>query len=180
MIGAMDDLRPPDGPVLRALKAIARAVFVVQVGIARFWQRAPEQDRWRLGGDCQRCAACCERPSIHVDRLTWHLRTFRVPFLWWQRVVNGFELIGRERPRVFVFRCHYFDAAARRCTSYQTRPGICHDYPRLLLDSAWPEFLPGCSYRAVDRNAEQILVALRQAPLTEAQQRALKSRLRVE
>jgi hypothetical protein len=173
-------LRPADGPVRGTVKALARAVFSTHLRIRRAWNRRQRGDRWVLGGDCRLCAACCERPSIQVDRLTWHLRTFRGPFLWWQRVVNGFVLVARERPRVFVFQCLYFDTATRRCTSYETRPGICRDYPRLLLEAPWPELLSGCGYRPVAHNADRMLVALGNTSLTEEQKARLKERLRAE
>ncbi len=174
------ELRPADGSVRLTAKAMARVVFFVQLWVRRTWMGWRRVEPWRLGGDCRLCAACCERPSIHVDRLTWHLQSFRAPFLWWQRVVNGFVLVARERPRVFVFRCLYFDPASRRCTSYATRPGICRDYPRFLLEAPWPELLPGCGYRPVARNAERLLVALGTTTLTDTQRARLKAGLRAE
>jgi hypothetical protein len=173
-------LRPSDGVALSIIKRVSRLVFERQMALRLWWLKRQGEIRWKLGGDCQKCAACCEEPSLQVDRLTWHLRAFREPFLWWQRVVNGFELVSTQRPRVFVFRCHYFDTATRRCTSYSTRPGICRDYPRFLLQQAWPEFLPGCGYRAVSRKADQALVSLGKTSLSAEEQAELRRKLRLD
>ena len=173
-------LRPRDGIVLRVVKAVARATFYGPLILRRAGMRRRGEDLWKLAGDCQRCSQCCERPSIQVDRLTWYLRLFRLPFLWWQRAINGFELVDAEPGRVMVFRCHYFDAENRACTSYDSRPGICRDYPRFLIEQPWPEFLPGCGYRAVNRNAERFLVTLGRADLTDEKRAELKRKLKLE
>ena len=102
-------------------------------------------------------------------------------FLWWQRQVNGFELTGRHAAgRVFVFRCTHFDWHSRSCDSYQSRPGMCRDYPRALLRQPSPEFLPGCGYRAVAPNASALLAALERQPLTPSQRERLKKGLHLE
>jgi Fe-S-cluster containining protein len=60
--------------------------------------------------------------------------SLRRVFLWWQRVVNGFELKATHaRERTFVFTCTHFDEATRLCDSYGSRPGLCRDYPRATL-----------------------------------------------
>jgi Fe-S-cluster containining protein len=99
----------------------------------------------------------------------------RRAFLWWQRVVNGFELSGRDaEARAFVFRCTHFDRATRSCDSYDSRPGMCRDYPRALLWQPAPEMLPGCGYRGVAPNAERLLAALEARPLTPEQRERLR------
>jgi len=173
-------LRDPDGFALRTLKAAARVTFDGPLRLRRIWARRRGAEAWKLGGDCQHCAACCERPSIQVDYLTWSLRMLRAPFLWWQRAVNGFELVEKERGRVFAFRCLYFEPVTRRCRSYQSRPGICRDYPRFMLEQPWPEFLPGCGYRAVSKNADRLLVTLGRASISEEKRAELKRRLKLE
>src|SRR5690606_19861784 len=102
-----------------------------------------------------------EAPGIQVGKLLWYMPTLRRIFLAWQKRVNGFELIDRDvRHRVFVFRCTHFDPETRRCDSYDSRPGMCRDYPRALLFTANPEFLPGCGYKAVACGAEKFIEAL--------------------
>ena len=83
--------------------------------------------------------------------LTWYFPTARRLFLWWQRRVNQFELTETKvADRVFVFRCDHFDRESRRCDSYQSRPGMCRDYPRVLLDQADPQFFRECGYFPLD------------------------------
>ena len=78
--------------------------------------------------------------------------------------MNGFALVSRDPgTRVFVFNCTHFDRATRACDSYDSRPGMCRDYPRNLLDQPNPEMLPGCGYRPVARNAAALLRALESA-----------------
>lgn len=85
----------------------------------------------------------------------------RAAFLWWQRVVNGFEMVSFERrPWSFSFRCTHFDEVTRTCDSYHSRPGMCRDYPRLLLDQPWPELFEACGYRAEPTNAPRLAEAL--------------------
>jgi uncharacterized protein len=115
--------------------------FAVDVALNRAWRRRREV--WHdLAGECRRCARCCDAPSIQSNALVWHLRTLRASFLWWQRVVNGFVLTDTLRSeRVFVFRCTHFDPATRTCDSYESRPGMCRDYPRALLYQPDPQLL---------------------------------------
>lgn len=167
-----------DGPVRRAVKRIALWNFYVNVWAQRAIQRRRGEIRFVLGGECRRCARCCEAPGIQVGRLVWYLPTLRRLFLWWQSQVNGFELVGRDlAQRVFVFRCTHFDWGTRSCDSYDSRPGMCRDYPRALLAQPNPEFLPGCGYRAVDRNADALIRTLEAAPVPPGQMARLKKDL---
>ncbi|HEX6739436.1 MAG TPA: YkgJ family cysteine cluster protein [Vicinamibacteria bacterium] len=164
-----------DGPGRRALKAVARVRYALDLGATRALRRARGERPYGLGGECRRCARCCEAPGIQVGRLTWYLPLLRRAFLFWQRAVNGFELTGRDREaRVFVFRCTHFDPAARSCDSYDSRPGMCRDYPRALLWQPRPEMLPGCGYRPVVWNAGGWSQALERAELTEEQREKLR------
>ena len=114
-----------------------------------------------------------------MDALTFRLAVLRAPVLWWQRVVNGFTFVRAEAPSVFVFDCTHFDRGTRRCDSYDSRPAMCRDYPRLLLDSAWPEFLPGCGHRAIDRLGADTLVALGRAGVDDRTREAIAEKLRL-
>jgi hypothetical protein len=116
-----------------------------------------------------------------VGRLAWHLPTARRAFLWWQESVNGFVLVDRlPALRAFVFRCTHFQAETRSCDSYDSRPGICRDYPRGLLDQPRPEMLPGCGYRPVLRGAARMLRVLESQPLTPEQRARLARELHLE
>jgi hypothetical protein len=170
-----------DGLVRRGLKRLALASFVVDVHVVRAWRRLRAERPYRLGGDCRRCARCCEAPGIQVGRLTWYVPMLRRSFLAWQRRVNGFEPVGREAgSRTFIFRCTHFDTATRSCDSYGSRPGMCRDYPRALLWQPHPELLPGCGYRPVAPNAAALRRALEGRPLTPEQRERLERELRLE
>ena len=170
-----------DGPLRRAVKALARGRYALDLRATRALRRARGERPYLLGGECRRCARCCEAPGIQVGRLTWHLPLLRRAFLRWQRAVNGFVLTERDRTgRTFVFRCTHFDWATRTCDSYGSRPGMCRDYPRALLWQPGPELLPGYGYRAVAPDADQLLAALDRQPLTAEQRSKLRKGLHLE
>lgn len=170
-----------DGFVRRTLKRIALGAFVVNLWATRMIFRARGIKPYRLGGNCRLCAACCEAPGIQVDKVTWYVPMVRRLFLAWHRHVNGFELIERvPGHRMFVFRCTHFDPETRRCDSYDSRPGMCRDYPRALLWQVNPEFLPGCGYKPVAPGAEKLLVALAQEDLSPESLEKIKKGLHLE
>lgn len=166
-----------DGTLRRAIKRVALWHFVINVRAQRLFGR---RTRYRLGGDCRLCARCCEAPTIQVGRLVWRLPAARRLFLRWHDRVNGFELVERQPVRTFVFRCTHFDPTTRRCDSYASRPGMCRDYPRAILDQASPDFLPGCGYRPIAPNATQLLRELERRDLEPATLIELKRRLHLE
>ena len=178
-VGTIPRMR--DGPGRRWVKRVARAVFAFDLGVHRFFQRLRGRPGFVLGGACEGCAACCEAPAIRVGLVVFYLPTARRLFLWWQRVINGFELVERDfRQRTFVFRCTHFDRTTRRCDSYESRPGMCRDYPRLLLEQPHPEFMPGCGYRPVARDARRRLQLLDAQPMTPEQRARLKKEMFLE
>jgi len=173
--------RRDSSPGVRAVKRVALWRFQVDLTLHRAIRRARGEKPWVLGGDCRRCAACCEAPSISVGPVTWGVPAVRRAFLWWQRRVNGFHLVRMDGDgRSFVFRCAHFDRETRSCDSYDSRPGMCRDYPRLLLWQASPDFLPGCGYRASPPNAAGLRAALDRASLTPGQRERLRRGLRLD
>jgi hypothetical protein len=164
----------------RTVKGIALAWFSATLAVDRLLARLARRAPYVLGGDCRRCAACCEAPAIRVGWLTWSLPTLRSAFLWWQSRVNGFELRERPARRVFVFACSHFDRTTRLCDSYDSRPGMCRDYPRALLYQPHPELLPGCGYRPIARNAKRFLRVLDAQDLTDEKRARLKKDLFLE
>ena len=81
-----------DGRFLRAVKAVARWRFFLDLRVARAWARW-RRGRWfELAGECRRCARCCEAPGIRAHPVVFEMPAVRGLFLWWQRRVNGFEL----------------------------------------------------------------------------------------
>jgi len=170
-----------DGTFRAAAKWVARLRFAADLRAVRAWRRQRSGPTFDLGGDCRRCAACCEAPAIRANAAVWHLRSARAAFLWWQRAVNGFELVeARRLERTFVFRCTHFDPQTRLCDSYETRPGMCRDYPRGLLDQPAPELLPGCGYRPIAPGALRMLTALDSQRISDEQRARLKRDLRLE
>jgi len=170
-----------DGPFLRVLKRVALFCFQVDVAAHRALRRARGERPWILGGDCRRCAACCEAPAIAVGLVTWSVPIVRSAFLWWQRRVNGFDLARvDDEDQTFVFRCTHFDLGTRSCDSYDSRPAMCRDYPRLLLWQPNPELLPGCGYKARPPNAAGLRGAIDRADLTPEQREKLRRGLRLE
>lgn len=150
-----------DGPLRVGVKAIARALKTFDLAVTRWVLRRRGQRRYRLLGSCVGCGRCCERPSVAVGRVVWFVPSIRRVFLWWQRVVNGFELREADaRFRVFGFRCTHFDASTKRCDSYASRPLMCRDYPVNLTFEATPTLFPECSYVVQDRKAEQLRASL--------------------
>lgn len=170
-----------DGLGRRALKRAALWNFTLGLRLTRGIRRLRGERPWRLEGDCRRCAACCEAPAIQVGPLVWFVPTLRRLFLSWQERVNGFRPTGEIlSQRVFVFECTHFDRATRSCDSYESRPGMCRDYPRLLLWQAGPTFLPGCGYRALPPNAAGLRRELDRAGLTAEQKSRLEKSLRID
>ena len=168
-----------DGTLRRAVKGVALALFRDQRWTDRRLFSPPPA--YRLGGDCRRCARCCEEPAIRSNGITWYLPSLRRLFLWWQETVNGFVLVRAEpRGKLFVFRCTHFDWTTRQCDSYASRPGMCRDYPRALLSQPAPELLPGCGYRPVAAGAQRFLRALSERGLSEEQIDKLKRGLHLE
>lgn len=117
---------------------------------------------------------------MQVGPLVWRVRAVRRLFLWWQERINGFVLTETRPTRTFVFRCTHFDWDTRRCDSYGSRPGMCRDYPRALLDQPSPAFLPGCGYRPIAPNAGGLLRELEGRDLDAGTLVELKRRLHLE
>jgi hypothetical protein len=170
-----------DGVWRRAVKSVALVNFRIEVWLSRAWRRARGERPWPLAGGCQRSGGCCEAPSLAVGSLVWFMRPVRRLFLGWHRYVNGFEL-AQEDPltQTFVFNCTHFDRATRSCDSFDSRPGMCRDYPRVLLWQPRPEFLPGCGYRVRTPNAAGLRSALEKLDLTPEQREKLRAGLRLE
>lgn len=166
-----------DGLPLRALKAVVRWAWAAELGVRRGAARLRGRG-YRLAGACGGCARCCERPTIRGGPFTLHIPAIRRLFLGWQRRVNGFELVETDvEAEQFVFRCTHFDWATRRCDSYASRPYLCRDYPRALLDQPWPELFPECGFRPVARNAARMQAALDAQGLAPEVREALERKL---
>lgn len=170
-----------DGPVRGRIKSFALGVYNVRLALHRFQKRANGDIPYELGGACVLCAKCCEAPGIQVGFFTWYLPLFQRIFLLWHRQVNGFEMLSKSRiDRAFTFRCTHFDPETRRCDSYHSRPGMCRDYPRPLLEQANPEFFQGCGFKPVARDRVRLLRMLDEQLLSEEQRAKLSKELYLE
>jgi hypothetical protein len=162
------------------LKRLALGHHRLNLAVDRLRRRLRGERPFRLAGACRRSGCCCEAPAIHTGSAVWYLPTLRRLFLAWQRHVNGFHLVRRERPRTFVFRCTHFDPVSRSCDSYDSRPGMCRDYPRPLLWQPRPELFPRCGFRAVHPDAGRFLAALGRLELSREQEAALRKGLQLD
>lgn len=166
-----------DGFALRCFKRVVRSMWALEYGIRRRGPAPP----WKLEGICHSCAKCCEMPTIQVGPATMRISLLRRLFLLWQRRINGFDLVETDGDAgTMSFRCAHFDWSTRRCDSYASRPWMCRDYPRGLMDQPWPELFEGCGYRVQLRKAEGLSAALDQTGLSAEQLAELKRKLRLE
>lgn len=170
-----------DGVARRAVKRVALVCFQVSLGLSRWQRRQEGATPYDLGGFCQGCGTCCEAPAIRVGWATWYLPTLRFLFLRWHATINRFQLQStNKRERTFVFSCEHFDWSTRRCDSYASRPGMCRDYPRALLDQPSPVLFPLCGYRALAVNRNELVQILESQNLGEAQLEKVKKGLYLE
>lgn len=170
-----------DGAVRAAIKAIARLRYRIDLEITRRLAARREPPRYRLEGACNGCGRCCERPTIRVSVWTFRFPIWRRLVLAWHRWVNGFVWIGEDvSTRTIAFRCTHYDPVSKACDSYATRPGMCRDYPRPLLDAAFPEFFPECGYKAVDVHAPKLKAALDAADIDPERRAALYRKLKLD
>jgi Fe-S-cluster containining protein len=167
-----------DGLVRRGAKGVARLLGSIDLAVTRWALGRRGQPRYRLTGSCNGCGKCCEAPSVYAGFFSWRFKTVRTLTLWWHRVVNGFEFVSADRRvRAFVFRCTHYDAATRRCDSYDSRPLMCRDYPVNLTFEAVPALFPECSHGVVDRNAEALRAAMVAAGVDPEKLEAIEAKL---
>jgi Fe-S-cluster containining protein len=170
-----------DGLLLRAMKRVCLWQYVADLHIHRALGRLRGEKPWTLAGQCRRSAQCCEAPAIDAGRITWSLPIERRLFLAWQRRVNGFELAHVDADgRLFVFHCTHFDRTSRSCDSYDSRPGVCRDYPRNLMWQANPELHARCGYRALPPNVAGLRTAIDELDITPERREKLRRGLRLE
>jgi Fe-S-cluster containining protein len=167
-----------DGPVRCAVKLVALARFRFDLGVTRAIRRLRGKPDYVLGGSCEGCGGCCVTPMIQVSPLIFHLATMRWLMLTWHWEVNQLEFLRWDRESSsMVFRCHHYDPETRLCDSYRSRPGMCRDYPRALLDSPNPVFIEGCGHFPVARGAERMRDAIARVELDAKAREELERRL---
>lgn len=90
----------------------------------------------KLQYDCSRCPAyCCTYDRISVTRrdLARLARHFAVDIETARRrftkVKEGEDVLRHQKDKIFGSACMFLDTGTRRCTIYDARPGVCHEYP---------------------------------------------------
>lgn len=89
-----------------------------------------------LSYDCAKCPAyCCSYDRIAVTnrdvaRLARHfgldVETARRRFT---KIKENEQVLRHQKDRIYGSVCMFLDLKARRCTIYEGRPGVCHEYP---------------------------------------------------
>jgi uncharacterized protein len=87
---------------------------------------------------CDKCPAyCCSYPLIEVSkrdiaRLAKH---FSIDEASAERRFTKYDageksnVLRHRKDRIFKSVCMFLDQKARRCTVYESRPGVCREYP---------------------------------------------------
>src|SRR4051812_31573591 len=96
----------------------------------------PTTETPKLQYDCLKCPAyCCTYDRIGVTgrdlaRLARHfdvdLETARRRFT---KIAEGEQVLRHQKDKIFGSACMFLDVKTRRCTIYDARPGVCHEYP---------------------------------------------------
>ena len=86
--------------------------------------------------DCLKCPAyCCSYERIIVEkgdlkRLARHfgldIETARRRFT---KIKEGEQVLRHQKDKIYGSICMFIDTKTRRCTVYDARPGVCHEYP---------------------------------------------------
>jgi uncharacterized protein len=102
---------------------------------ARHAAQSPEP---RLRYSCAKCPAyCCSYPDIEVtprdiERLAKRFDlTYAVAEERFTKEdpKETVRLLRHKKDTVFATVCMFLDLEKRRCTVYESRPGVCRDYP---------------------------------------------------
>jgi uncharacterized protein len=86
--------------------------------------------------DCLKCPAyCCSYDQIVVEkrdmkRLARHFgideETAKRRFT---KEIDGDNVLRHQKDHIFGSICMFIDTKTRRCTIYDARPAVCHEYP---------------------------------------------------
>jgi len=167
-----------DGLFRRFIKKIALLSHSIDLAITR---RSLGPPPYILKGECNGCGACCVNPTIHLYPPFFYVRSIRWMYITWHRVINGFKLVEENRKdKTLVFECTHYDPTTKLCDSYDSRPGMCRDYPKNMVYLPNPEFFEECSYTAEYRYAQGMREALEKTGLSEEKLKELKKKLHIE
>jgi uncharacterized protein len=86
--------------------------------------------------DCSKCPAyCCSYDRIDVKkadivRLAKHFGIdYDTAFERFTKMREGERVLRHQKDEIYGTVCMFLDLKARRCTVYNARPGVCHEYP---------------------------------------------------
>jgi len=86
--------------------------------------------------DCLKCPAyCCSYDRIIVENsdLRRLARKFDIDTETARRrftkIKDGEEVLRHQKDKIYGSICMFIDTKTRRCTIYDARPGVCHEYP---------------------------------------------------
>ena len=86
--------------------------------------------------DCAKCPAyCCSYERIVVNK--WDLKRLARHFgvdletaaQRFTKTVEGEQVLRHQKDKFYSTICMFIDTKTRRCTIYDARPGVCHEYP---------------------------------------------------
>jgi Fe-S-cluster containining protein len=92
----------------------------------------------RTSYSCAKCPGyCCSYPEIEVtprdvQRLA---KRFEIEYAQAEERFTKYDakervrLLRHKKDSVFATVCTFFDQDKRRCTVYESRPGVCREYP---------------------------------------------------
>jgi Fe-S-cluster containining protein len=90
----------------------------------------------KLSYDCLKCPAyCCSYDRIIVEKkdLTRLARHFGIDIETARRrftkVAEGEQVLRHQKDKIYGSICMFIDMKTRRCSIYEARPGVCHEYP---------------------------------------------------
>jgi uncharacterized protein len=86
--------------------------------------------------DCLKCPAyCCSYERIIVEnrdlkrlarKFDIDVETARKRFT---KIRDGEQVLRHQKDAIYGSICMFLDTKTRRCTIYDARPGVCHEYP---------------------------------------------------
>jgi len=86
--------------------------------------------------DCSKCPAyCCSYDRIIVEkrdlkRLAKHFHIDEeTAAKRFTKTVEGEQVLRHQKDEIFGSICAFLDTKTRRCTVYEARPAVCHEYP---------------------------------------------------
>jgi hypothetical protein len=90
----------------------------------------------KLSYDCLKCPAyCCSYERIEVTkrdirRLAKHFHVDpETAKLRFTKLREGEQVLRHQKDKIYGSVCMFLDTKTRRCTIYDARPGVCHEYP---------------------------------------------------